>query len=229
MNRTAQPVFLLDVDNTLLDNDRFAADLGARLARDFGAGGRDRYWALYAELRDQLGYADYLGTLQRFRCERPNDPALPGISSFLLEYPFIECVYPGALDAIAHLGRIGTPVVLSDGDIVFQPRKIQRSGLWAAVDGRVMITLHKERRLDEVRARHPARHYVMVDDKRRVLAAMKSAMGADLTTVFVRQGHYALDPANRAAHAAPDITIERIGDLVDLDLSALCPALAGTR
>ncbi|MGA8276894.1 MAG: HAD family hydrolase [Rhodanobacteraceae bacterium] len=215
------PVFILDVDNTLLDNDRFAADLGARLALDFGSAGRDRYWEIYAALRDKLGYADYLATLQRFRCEYPDDPALLRMSAFLLEYPFAERVYPKALDAIARLDALGLSVILSDGDIVFQPRKIQRAGLWDAVDGRVMITLHKEKRLDEVCARYPAQHYVMVDDKARLLAAMKSVLGARITTVHVRQGHYAHDNNEQATSELPDLILEHIGDLLDLDSAAL--------
>ncbi|MGA9422431.1 MAG: HAD family hydrolase [Rhodanobacteraceae bacterium] len=216
-----KPVFLLDVDNTLLDNDRFAADLGARLARDFGSAGRDRYWALYSTLRDELGYADYLATLQRLRREYADTPALLGMSTFLLEYPFAERVYPNALDAIARLDSLGLPVILSDGDIVFQPRKIQRSGLWDAVDGRVLITLHKENQLDEVRARFPARHYVMVDDKADLLAAMKTRLGGALTTVHVRQGHYGHGNNELAAPGRPDIVVDRIGDLIQLDAALL--------
>ncbi len=185
------PVFLLDVDNTLLDNDRFAADLGERLEQAFGPAERARYWAIFGELRDQWGFADYLGSLQAFRAGLDDHPELLGMSEFLLQYPFSARLFPRALEAVAHLGKFGRPAVLSDGDIVFQPRKIQRSGIWDAVDGRVMIYLHKERVLDHMQLRYPASHYVMVDDKPNLLAAMKSALGAKLTTVFVRQGHYA--------------------------------------
>ncbi len=211
-------VFLLDVDNTLLDNDRFAADLGERLLRDFGADGRDRYWALYATVREQRGYADYLATLQEFRAGLDDDPDLLQMSRFMLEYPFTERVYPGAREAIEHLGSFGTPVVLSDGDVVFQPRKIQRSGLWDAVQGRVLIYLHKQRMLDAVQRRFPARHYVMVDDKPKLLAAMKTVMGERVTTVFVRQGHYAREAVGASITPAPDQTIEQIGDLSGFDL-----------
>lgn len=211
-----QVVFLFDVDNTLLDNDRFAADLSARLARDFGADGHDRYWALYAKLRDELGYADYLATLQAFRAGRDNDPHLLGMSSFLLEYPFAQRLYPRALEALAHLGTLGLPVVLTDGEVVFQPRKIQRSGIWDAVAGRVLITLHKERRLELVQRRFPAGHYVMIEDKPQLLAAMKQVLGAKLTTVFVCQGHYAAESEGMAINPAPDMTIGHIGDLCDL-------------
>jgi FMN phosphatase YigB (HAD superfamily) len=197
-------VFMLDVDNTLLDNDRFAADLGDRLEQAFGAAERARYWAIFGRLREQLGLADYLGSLQ----------------GFLLEYPFAARLFPRALEAVAHLSTLGRPVVLSDGDIVFQPRKIQRSGIWDAVGGRVMIYLHKERVLDHVQQRYPANRYVMVDDKPNLLADMKSTLKENLTTVFVRQGHYALAPESNSVKPAPDMTIERIADLINLNLSA---------
>jgi len=211
-------VFLLDVDNTLLDNDRFAADLRARLEQAFGAAECERYWTIYADLRKQLGYADYLATLQTFRIGLDDDPDLLRMSAFLLDYPFAERLYPRALEAIAHLHTIGLPVVLSDGDVVFQPRKIQRSGIWDAVEGRVLIYLHKERMLPAMQQRFPASHYVMVDDKPQLLAAMKQALGDKLTTVFVRQGHYAAEATNMTIDPPPDRTIERIGDLCDHDL-----------
>ncbi|MDB6084001.1 MAG: hypothetical protein JWN43_1882 [Gammaproteobacteria bacterium] len=211
-------VFLLDVDNTLLDNDRFGADLGTRLEQSFGADERARYWQLFGERREQLGFADYLGSLQVFRTGLDDDPQLLRMSEYMLEYPFSSLVYPDALAAIAHLGSFGTPAVLSDGDVVFQPRKIQRAGIWGAVDGRVLIYLHKERVLDHVEKRFPAAHYVMVDDKPNLLAAMKGVLGSKLTTVFVRQGHYALAPQSNAL-ASPDRVIERIGDLLTLNLS----------
>jgi FMN phosphatase YigB (HAD superfamily) len=206
-------VFLLDVDNTLLDNDRFAADLGDRLEQAFGTAERARYWRIFAEQREQLGLADYLGALQLFRTGLDDDPQLLDMSQYLLEYPFSSLVYPDALAAVAHLGSLGTPVVLSDGDVVFQPRKIQRSGIWSAVAGRVLIYLHKERVLDHVQRRYPAAHYVMVDDKPNLLAAMKSVLGARLTTVFVRQGHYALAAQSNTEMLPPDRVFERIGDL----------------
>ena len=214
-------VFLLDVDNTLLDNDRFGADLGARLERLFGAAERDRYWAIYAELRDTLGYADYLAALQRFRVGLEDAPELLQMSEFLLEYPFAERLYPHALAAIRHLQTLGTPAVLSDGDVVFQPRKIQRSGIASAVEGRVLIYLHKERMLTAVKRRLPAAHYVMVDDKPGLLAAMKRQLGAELTTIFVRQGHYAVESVGGVIDPAPDLSLERIGDLLSCDLSNL--------
>jgi FMN phosphatase YigB (HAD superfamily) len=218
-------VFLLDVDNTLLDNDRFGSDLGARLAQLFGAAERERYWAIYAELRDTHGYADYLATLQRFRVGLEDNQDLLQMSEFVLEYPFAARLYPHALEVIAHLRTLGAPAVLSDGDVVFQPRKIQRSGIWNAVEGRVLIYVHKERALDAMQRRYPGRHYVMVDDKPLLLAAMKRALGVRLTTVFVHQGHYAAQYAAQLAGQSakavidppPDLEIERVGDLLDHD------------
>jgi FMN phosphatase YigB (HAD superfamily) len=214
-------VFLLDVDNTLLDNDRFGADLGDRLEQAFGAAGRARYWEIFGDRREQLGLADYLGSLQLFRQGLDDDPHLLRMSEYLLEYPFSALVYPQALAAIAHLATLGEPVVLSDGDVVFQPRKIQRAGIWDAVAGRVLIYLHKERVLDHVQQRYPASHYVMVDDKPNLLAAMKIALGKKLTTIFVRQGHYAHAAQSDARQPPPDRVIERIGDLMTLNLSDL--------
>jgi FMN phosphatase YigB (HAD superfamily) len=208
-------VFLLDVDNTLLDNDRFAADLGDRLQLSFGAAERARYWDIFTRRRAALGLADYLGSLQEFRAGLDDHAELLEMSEFLLEYPFASRLFPGALAAVAHLRTLGRPVVLSDGDIVFQPRKIQRSGIWSAVDGQVLIYLHKEKVLDHVQRRYPAKHYVMVDDKPNLLAAMKSTLGSKLSTVFVRQGHYAFAPEARLAAPAPDLVIERIEDLIN--------------
>jgi FMN phosphatase YigB (HAD superfamily) len=219
LNERSEIVVMLDVDNTLLDNDRFAADLGDRLEQAFGAGERARYFQIFSDARARLGLADYLGSLQSFRTGLDDDPKLLAMSEFLLEYPFGSLVYPGSLAAIAHLTQFATPVVLSDGDIVFQPRKIQRSGIWNAVGGRVLIYLHKEQVLDHVQKRYPAAHYVMVDDKPNLLAAMKNVLGAKLTTVFVRQGHYALAPDANSHQPAPDRVIERIGDLVDFNSS----------
>jgi len=212
-------VFLLDVDNTLLDNDRFQVDLGDRLEQSFGAFEKARYWSIIARRREELGLVDYLGSLQEFRAGLDDHAELLEMSAFLLEYPFAERVYNGSLDAVAHLATLGRPVVLSDGDIVFQPRKIQRSGIWSAVEGRVLIYVHKEKVLDHVQRRFPARHYVMVDDKSNLLAAMKLIMGPRLTTVFVRQGHYAEDPQSRLVQPAPDLVIERIEDLIPFNLT----------
>jgi FMN phosphatase YigB (HAD superfamily) len=217
-------VIFLDCDNTLLDNDLVQDDLRDHLAREFGAENRDRYWAILEALRTELGYVDYLGALQRYRLEAVSDPRLLRMSSFLVDYPFASRLYPGALDTVRHLRTWGLPVILSDGDVVFQPRKIQLSGLWAAVEGRVLIYVHKERMLDAIAERYPARHYVMVDDKLRILAAMKQIWKERLTTIFPRQGHYALDPHNLAAYPAADLTVERIGDLATFDFSALLGA-----
>jgi hypothetical protein len=214
-------VFLLDVDNTLLDNDQVICDLRAHLESEFGTASSDRYWKIFEALRTELGYADYLGALQRYRrgelgCAT-NDPQLLLMSSFLVDYPFADRVYPGAFNAIAHLRTQGLTVILSDGDVVFQPRKIQRSGLWDAVDGRVLVYIHKEEMLNDIQQRYPAHHYVAVDDKLRILSAMKKILGKRLSTVFPRQGHYALDPHNISTYLPADLTIERIGDLVKYD------------
>ncbi|MDA8090472.1 MAG: HAD family hydrolase [Nitrospiraceae bacterium] len=213
-------VFLFDVDNTLLDNDQVENDLRQHIEDEFGAQNRERYFTIFEELRSELGYADYLGALQRYRLEDMCDPRLLMMSSFLVDYPFANRVYPGALEALKHVGRRGTTVILSDGDVVFQPRKVQRSGLWEAVEGRVLIYIHKERMLAEVERLYPALHYVMVDDKLRILKAMKDVWGGRLTTVFPKQGHYALDPGTLAAYPPADISIEHIGALVNYDLAA---------
>lgn len=216
-------IFLLDVDNTLLDNDHVTDDLRRHLEHDFGADHRDRYWKIFEELRTELGYADYLGALQRYRSVEAgdglSDPRLLLMSTFLVDYPFADRLYPRALDVLAHLGRWGPTVILSDGDVVFQPRKVQRSGLWKAVEGRVLIYIHKEQMVDEITRHYPARHYVMVDDKVRILAAMKKILGDRLTTVFPRQGHYALDPKALSEYPPADLTIERIGDLIHYQCS----------
>jgi FMN phosphatase YigB (HAD superfamily) len=210
-------VFLLDCDNTLLDNDRVLSDLREHIAAEFGQGHCDHYWKIFEELRAQLGYADYLGALQRYRLDDMSDPKLLLMSTYLVDYPFAERLYPRAIEVIRHLARRGRTVILSDGDVVFQPRKVQRSGLWDAVEGRVLIYIHKERMLADVEQRYPARHYVMVDDKLHVLAAMKAIWRERLTTVFPRQGHYAFDPEIVSKYPPADVTVERIGDLLDRD------------
>ena len=219
MTAPEELVFLFDVDNTLLDNDRVIEDLKDHLVYEFGRESSDLYWTLFESLRTELGYADYLGALQRYRISNINNPDLLLMSAFLLEYPFADRLYAGAIDALSHARRWGQTVILSDGDVVFQPRKIQRSGLWDAVEGRVLIYVHKEKMLQAVEARYPARHYVMVDDKLRILAAMKNDMGARLTTVFPRQGHYAHDPGNAVLYPPADITLEHIGDLIHCDFN----------
>jgi FMN phosphatase YigB (HAD superfamily) len=206
-------VYLLDVDNTLVDNDAIIEDLRQHLVEAFGAESGQRYWEIFEELRTELGYADYLGALQRYRVERPRDSNVLELSIFLLHYPFAHRLYPGALESLAELRRRGPVVILSDGDVVFQPRKVERSGLWAAVDGHVLIYIHKEQMLDDVERRYPAKRYVMVDDKIRILAAMKKVWGDRLTTVFVRQGHYALDPAIIREYAPADVAIACIKEL----------------
>lgn len=213
-------VFLIDVDNTLLDNDRFGEDLRRHLTQALGPEARDRYSSILENLSEELGYRDYLGALQRYRVEHPLDVSLPSISTWLLAYPFAERLYPGALDVLAHLARVGPTVILSDGDVVFQPRKVERSGIAAAVEGRVLIYIHKELALDDVARRFPAERYVLIDDKPRILAAVKRAWGERVVTVFPRQGHYALDP-DAAAFGTPDATIEAIGALRGWDAAKL--------
>jgi hypothetical protein len=212
-------VFLFDVDNTLLDNDAVQGDLRDHLQRNYGVKARDRYWDLFEGLRGELGYADYLGALERYRLEELHDPRVLRIANWLVEYPFVDRMYPGALDAVQHARQCGTPVILSDGDAVFQPRKVERSGLWRAFADRVLIYIHKEQELDDVEHWYPAKHYVLIDDKLRILDAVKKIWGDRVTTVFPRQGHYALDPKEIAAHAPADITIEGIGDLLRHDRS----------
>jgi FMN phosphatase YigB (HAD superfamily) len=214
-------VFLFDVDNTLLDNDRVTADLRRYLEREVGRERSDRYWAIFEELRTELGYADYLGALQRYRVECPYDSHLLAVSTYLVNYPFANRLFPNSLDVIEHCGQWGPSVILSDGDVVFQPRKVERSGLFEAVEGNILIYIHKELELADVERRYPAGHYVMVDDKLRILAAMKEIWGPRLTTVFPRQGHYALDPAVTTKYPPADVTVERIGDLLSYDLPTL--------
>jgi FMN phosphatase YigB (HAD superfamily) len=212
-------VVLFDVDDTLLDNDRVEQDVRAELARQFGAEARDRYWNILEDLREELDYVDYLGALERYRLERLHDPRVLGLSLWLVDYPFAERLYPDALQVLRHVQRGARAVILSDGDAVFQPRKIARSGLWDAVEGQVLVYVHKEHTLADVERHYPARRYVVVEDKPRILAAMKEAWGDRVTTVFVRQGHYANDPERVARYPAPDFTIERIGELLREDLS----------
>ena len=230
--KPAAVTFLLDVDNTLLDNDAVQDDLRDHLASEFGADSRDRYWSIFEALRSELGYADYLGALQRLRVwaeQNPSfdDPRLLQMSSFLVDYPFAERLYPAAIEVIQHLRALGPTVILSDGDVVFQPRKVQRSGLWDAVEGRVLIYIHKERMLADMQHRYPAARYVMIDDKLRILTAMKTLLAERLTTVFPRQGHYALDTQAIAALPPATLTVERIADLLQYDFSTPMPRRIG--
>jgi FMN phosphatase YigB (HAD superfamily) len=217
-------VFLLDVDNTLLDNDRVVADLMRHLDRTVGSDCQRQYWAIFNELRAELGYADYLGALQRYRAEHPRDPQLLAVSYYLVNYPFAHRLFPNSLDVVDRFKGWGPTVILSDGDVVFQPRKVERSGLLEAVEGNVLIYVHKELELEDVERRYPAEHYVLVDDKLRILTAVKSVWGKRVTTVFPRQGHYAHDPDILAKYQPADISIERIGELLDYDLQTLLVA-----
>jgi FMN phosphatase YigB (HAD superfamily) len=225
MSEAASVVFLVDVDNTLLDNDRIQDDLKRHLEREFGPATRDRYWAILEALFVELGYRDYLGALQRYRVEHPHDVHLIAMSSYLVDYPFANRLYPGALDVLQRFRAWGPTVILSDGDVVFQPRKVERSGIAEAVDGHVLIYIHKEDMLDDIERRYPADHYVLVDDKPRILTAVKEAWGERVTTMFPRQGQYARDAKS---YPPADLTVERIGDLVTHDVSELL-SLEGPR
>jgi FMN phosphatase YigB (HAD superfamily) len=217
-------VFLVDVDNTLLDNDHVAADLKRHLERHLGREREERYWVLFEQLRAELGYADYLGALQRYRVEYPRDSQLLTVSLFLINYPFANRLFPNSLDVVERFCSWGPTVIFSDGDAVFQPHKVERSGLYEAVDGNVLIYIHKERELDDVEQRYPAEHYVLVDDKLRILTAVKRLWGARVTSVFPKQGHYARDPKALADYPAADISVERIGDLLERNLASMLSA-----
>lgn len=221
-------VFLMDVDNTLLDNDRIQDDLKRHLEREFGPACRDRYWAILEQLFIELGYRDYLGALQRYRVEHPKDSHLLSMSSFLVDYPFANRLYPGSLDVIERFRTWGETVILSDGDVVFQPRKIERSGIFEAVEGNVLIYIHKEEMLDDVERRYPAEHYVLVDDKLRILTTVKETWRSRVTTVFPPQGAYAHDRNINSAFPSADLTVTRIGDLLDYDLSTLLDSRQST-
>ncbi len=220
-------VSLLDVDDTLYNNDQAEADLKRHLQHMFGAAARDRYWAIYEQLRAEEGYADYLGALERFRLEMLHDPRVLSLSAYLLAYPSRRCLYPGALAAIRHLQRWGMAVILSDGDAVYQPHKVMQSGLQDAVHGHTLIFVHKEQQLADVERTYPAEHYILVDDKLRILAAIKHVWGQRVTTVHPRQGHYARDPRAAAGYPPADVTIDRIGDLASYDLHTLLTAAKG--
>jgi FMN phosphatase YigB (HAD superfamily) len=222
-----QVVFLFDVDNTLLDNDRVTADLRSHLEREVGQEGQQEYFRIFEELRSELGYADYLGALQRCRTENPHDPNLLTVSYFLTNYPFANRLFPNSLDAVEHCKQWGPNVILSDGDVVFQPRKVDRSGLLEIFEKNALIYIHKEMELEDVEGRYPAEHYVMVDDKLRILSAIKKSWDRKVTTVFPKQGHYAHDPGIQKDYPPADISIERIGDMLDFDLETLLNAGRG--
>jgi hypothetical protein len=213
-------VFLFDVDNTLLDNDRVTADLKHHLEQQVGPERQQRYWDIFEQIRTDLGYADYLGALQRYRLENPRDPSLLTVSHFLVNYPFATRLYLDSLDAIEHVKQWGKAVILSDGDVVFQPLKVERSGIFESVDGNVLIYIHKEKELEDVERRFPAGHYVLIDDKLRILTEIKKTWGAKVTTVFPKQGHYALDSKIVGSCPPADITIGRIGELMGYSLEA---------
>jgi len=217
-------VFLFDVDNTLLDHDRVSADLKRHLEKEVGHARQQRYWEIFEQLRSELGYADYLGALQRYRIEHPRDPHLLTVSNFLITYPFANRLFPNSLDVVEQAKQWGTAVILSDGDVVFQPRKIIRSGLFDIFEGHVLIYVHKEHDLDDVAERYPADHYVLIDDKLRILTAVKKVWGSRVTTIFPKQGHYAHDPQVSAQYPAADVSVDRIGDILKYDLQSLLGA-----
>ena len=220
--------FLFDVDNTLLDNDHIVADLMRYLEREIGPERQQRYWMYFEQLRSELGYADYLGALQRYRSEYPRDSHILAVSQHLIDYPFANRLFPNSLDVVDHARRFGEPVIVSDGDVVFQPLKIRRSGLMEAFDCRVQIYVHKEHELDDIAERYPADHYVFIDDKVRILANVKDTWNSRVTTVFPRQGHYAMDEKEVVKYQPPDLTIEHIGALLDYDLSTLISAASSS-
>jgi len=222
---TQPVVFLVDVDNTLLDNDAIQQDLKDHLAETYGDTTRDRYWRILEDLFVELGYRDYIGALQKFRVEHPRDIELLSMSSFLMDYPFADRLYPHALAVLERLRSVGTTVLLTDGDVVFQPRKVEHAGLGKVANGDVLVYIHKEEALEDVERRFPAAHYVLVDDKLRILDAIKKIWGERVTTVLPRQGQYAHDAKVLSALPPADVTIERIGDLLDYDLARL-PAAA---
>jgi FMN phosphatase YigB (HAD superfamily) len=221
MTRPHPIVFLVDVDNTLVDNDGIQQDLKDHLEQTYGVAARDRYWRILEDLMVELGYRDYIGALQNFRVEHPREIELLAMSSYLMDYPFAERVYPSALEVLKHLRSLAPTVILSDGDVVFQPRKVEHAGLGKVADGNVLIYIHKEEALEDVERRFPAEHYVLVDDKLRILDAVKQVWGDRVTTVFPRQGQYAHDAKALSALPPADMTIERIGDLLDFDLARL--------
>ena len=220
MTGTHELVFLFDVDNTLLDNDHVERDLRQHLSQTFSAQAKERYFEIFEQIRHDIGYADFLGTLEQYRIEKMHDPRVLGMSIWLVDYPFAQRLYPDALDVIHHVRHWGVPVILSDGDAVFQPRKVEQAGLWDAFKGHVLIYIHKETILEDVEKFYPAEHYVMVDDKLRLLAAIKQYRGKRVTTVFVKQGHYASDPDTLSRYPAADLQVDRIGDLLNYDRAA---------
>ncbi len=214
-------VFLFDVDNTLLDNDRVTKDLREFLKKEVGIERCNHYWQIFEDLRAELGYADYLGALQRYRVENPYDSHLLAVSTYLVNYHFANRLFPNSLDVLEYCKQFGKVVILTDGDVVFQPRKIERSGLFEAVEGNILIYIHKEHELHDVERRYPAEHYILVDDKLRILTAIKEIWGKKVTTIFPRQGHYAFDAQEISKYPPADITIERIGDLLNFNVEQL--------
>jgi hypothetical protein len=201
-------VFLLDVDNTLLDNDRAKEDMAARVEDLVGAERAARWWELYEQVRQETDVVDYPRTLTRYRAVFPDEPRFPHLADFILGLPYAGYVYPGALETLTYLRTLGTTVIVSDGDAVYQAAKIARAGLAAAVDDHVLIFLHKEGRIEDVRQRYPAEHYLLIDDKLRILARLKGILGDLVTTLHVAQGHYA--SSERGIYPAADLEVPSI-------------------
>ena len=204
-------VFLFDVDSTLLDEDAVINDLCKYLIQQVGQESADNYWKHFDKLRGELGYADYLGALQRSRDENPHEMGLLLVARYLIEYPFASKLFPQALDVVRHAKQWGLPVILSDGDVVFQPVKIDRAGLCKPFDEHVLIYIHKEKELAHVAQRYPADHYVFIDDNLRILQVVKACWGERVTTIHVCQGQ---DIVN--SHILADITINDIKDFLTL-------------
>jgi FMN phosphatase YigB (HAD superfamily) len=208
-------VFLIDVDNTLLDNDKVKKDFDAHLQAELGPELTQRFWELYEQVRQEKSVIDIPESLRRLRQETPlskmDEQTYDHVVSIFENYPFFQALYPHALETLAYLSTLGTTVIVSDGDCFFQAEKIYHSNLADAVEGRVLIYTHKQEHLDEIMQCYPADHYAMIDDKPQILADAKALLGSKLTTVFVKQGKYATDklPEN----FTPDIEVSHIGDL----------------
>ena len=213
-------VFLIDLDNTILDNDGVKQDIEAKMLEILGERLAERFWHYYEAVRKDLDYIDFFETMMRLRDENPTDAAVVDeATGTLMDWDFCPRLYPRAIETVLHLKSLGLPLVLSDGDPVFQPMKIHQCGVTQAVDGRVLIFVHKERFLPAVQARFRAERYVLIDDKPGILMRSKAALGDRLTTVHVLQGKYATDP-KLAVDYTPDIVVPNFSDLLTYDADA---------
>ncbi|MGI8644014.1 MAG: HAD family hydrolase [Thermomicrobiales bacterium] len=213
---------LLDVDNTLLDNDAAKSELDRRIRDHLGDPRADIFWQAYEAVRAETSVVSYPCTLANFWHESDSTASIETrseLADLVMEFPYAEFLYPGAMDAIAHLRQFGRVAILSDGDPAYQPSKIARAGIVQAVDGYVLVYGHKEEHLDEITAAFPADHYLLVEDKPENLTKVRAGLdGAPFTGILVRQGKYA---GVAGADAAADITLDQVGDLCTLDLSDL--------